>query len=131
MTAPVPTAVCALVRDAAGRVLAVSRRHDHADLGLPGGKVDPGEAPTAAALRELHEETGLVGRDPVPVFTMAAGGHVTTTFVVVVDDDEIHTAETGRVAWLEPDELDVLTRGSFGTYNLALLTELGVLLGGR
>jgi len=28
---------------------------------FPGGKIEPGEQPSAAALRELHEETGLAG----------------------------------------------------------------------
>lgn len=31
---------------------------------LPGGKVDPGEEPVVAALRELTEETGLTGKNP-------------------------------------------------------------------
>jgi mutator protein MutT len=41
----------------------VARRHAEAVRGglweYPGGKIDPGEAPAAAALRELLEETGL------------------------------------------------------------------------
>ncbi|WP_047573085.1 NUDIX domain-containing protein, partial [Pseudomonas syringae] len=36
----------------------------HAALGIwvqPGGHVDPGESPVLAALRELLEETGVIG----------------------------------------------------------------------
>jgi 8-oxo-dGTP pyrophosphatase MutT (NUDIX family) len=38
------------------------RRRTRAVLGLPKGLVDPGESPQAAALREVHEETGLVAQ---------------------------------------------------------------------
>lgn len=41
-------------------VLAVSRKHDHDDLGLPGGKIEPGETSLRCAVRELREETDLV-----------------------------------------------------------------------
>lgn len=44
-------------------VLLTVRRHDlrhHAgQISFPGGRVEPGEAPLAAALREAHEEVGL------------------------------------------------------------------------
>lgn len=40
------TAVCALIwNDEGNKVLAVSRRGKPEDMGLPGGKVDPGETP--------------------------------------------------------------------------------------
>lgn len=42
-----------------GEVLAVSRKHDHNDFGLIGGKVDEGENVVEAAIRETKEETGL------------------------------------------------------------------------
>jgi 8-oxo-dGTP pyrophosphatase MutT (NUDIX family) len=44
------------------RKLAVVHRHKHGDWTLPKGKVDPGESWKEAALREVLEETGCVGK---------------------------------------------------------------------
>ncbi len=53
--------VAALVRDLEDRVLLSQRRADQAmaqKWELPGGKVEPGEAPVAALEREIQEELG-------------------------------------------------------------------------
>ena len=58
----VVVAACALV-DADGRVLIAQRPEGKSMAGLwefPGGKVDPGERPEDALIRELREELGIV-----------------------------------------------------------------------
>ncbi len=44
----------------------IAQRHPDAHLGglweFPGGKREPGETPEAAALRELHEECGVIAQ---------------------------------------------------------------------
>lgn len=56
----VPVAA-AIIRDAEGRVL-LQRRRDNGRWGVPGGIIDPGEAPAEALIREVLEETGLLVR---------------------------------------------------------------------
>jgi 8-oxo-dGTP diphosphatase len=57
---------CALI-DADGRVLVAQRPEGKQLAGLwefPGGKLEPGERPEAALIRELSEELGIVVREP-------------------------------------------------------------------
>lgn len=55
--------VGAIVIDEAGRLLLIRRGNPPAQgqWSLPGGRVEEGETHEAAVLRELHEETGVVG----------------------------------------------------------------------
>jgi 8-oxo-dGTP diphosphatase len=58
-------AACALI-DADGRVLIAQRPEGKSMAGLwefPGGKVDPGERPEDALIRELKEELGIVVKE--------------------------------------------------------------------
>ena len=59
---PTMTVVAAALVDAAGRVLLQRRAPDRAMAGLwefPGGKVEVGELPEAALIREIGEELGV------------------------------------------------------------------------
>ncbi len=54
--------VAAALIDTDGRVLVQQRPEGKALAGLwefPGGKIEPGETPEAALVRELHEELGI------------------------------------------------------------------------
>ncbi len=66
MTLPLLLVVaCALVDDD-GRVLLSQRPEGKALAGLwefPGGKLEPGERPEAALIRELHEEIGIITKE--------------------------------------------------------------------
>lgn len=55
-------AVCVLLptRWDTEHILAISRRNDTTQWGIPGGKVDLGESNIQAAIREIKEEVGLV-----------------------------------------------------------------------
>jgi 8-oxo-dGTP diphosphatase len=65
MTERILATLCYAVRD--GQVLLLHRNKEP-NLGLwvaPGGKLELDESPQECALRELEEETGLVGQDPI------------------------------------------------------------------
>jgi 8-oxo-dGTP diphosphatase len=66
--------VCAVIVDANGSVL-LAQRPPHKHLGMkwefPGGKVERGETPESALLREIREELGceIAIERPLPRFT--------------------------------------------------------------
>ena len=99
----------AIVRD--GRVLAARRTTPPELAGrweLPGGKVEPGEAPDQALARELLEELGctievtgwLAGASPI------GETHVLTVATAVLVDGVPVPVEHDLVRWLDADELD-------------------------
>lgn len=65
MSSPQAASSAILERD--GRFLLIRRMNPpSADLfAFPGGRAEPGETPAETALREFHEETGIIARNPV------------------------------------------------------------------
>lgn len=112
-----------------GKILAVSRKDNSNDFGLPGGKVDPGETSLQAAIRELAEETGLHVTPEHVSYLYERNNHMNNKSVVCFTTDvvnlsgQISLTETGIVEWVEPS---VLVSGSFGPYNKALFDKLGI-----
>ena len=99
-----------IIRD--GRVLITQRTAAQAlplQWELPGGKVEPGEAPVAALERELMEEIGIrvgVGRvwdvlfHAYPAFDL-----VMLVYACRILDGEPRAIEVADLAWVEPGEL--------------------------
>jgi ADP-ribose pyrophosphatase YjhB (NUDIX family) len=112
------------------KVLSVSRKDDHNDFGLIGGKVDPTDVQIAdAAVRETKEETGLIVNwfDLYPVFQIHKDNYMSHTFLCTSYSGEIHTDEPHVVKWVD---WSVIEEGSFGEYNKLVhqsLISMGVL----
>ncbi len=121
----------------AGLVLAVSRKDDMSDLGLPGGKAEPGEQPWDALVREVFEETGVRLKFGMYVYhrlDYAQRGDTKPTlpalcFLVGVEgfEGEPSQVEAGRVAWVPQEEI-VADHCSFREYNRALFEAVGPLM---
>jgi 8-oxo-dGTP pyrophosphatase MutT (NUDIX family) len=120
-----------LVKD--GLVLAVSRKNDPNDFGLPGGKIDPGETSDQALARELKEETGLEVLAYEGVFEdrdRVVGGEPRPckTYRVLAWKGDLKTEEAGVVKWVKPSVItDPST--SFHEYNSRLFSHLKLNLG--
>jgi 8-oxo-dGTP pyrophosphatase MutT (NUDIX family) len=107
-----------LIKD--GKILAVSRKDNHNDFGLIGGKVEENETPEQAVLRETTEETGLHLTNLKEVFSAPCNGSVCTTFMAEYNG-EIKTDEYHIVRWVEWEDLFA---GTFGDYNRQLFNCL-------
>jgi 8-oxo-dGTP diphosphatase len=98
--------------DESGRILLVRKRGTTVFM-QPGGKLEPGESPDEAALREVHEELGLVIRreDLVPLgrWSGAAANEADTSilahlFGAVLDGDPRVAAELEEMVWEHPGD---------------------------
>jgi ADP-ribose pyrophosphatase YjhB (NUDIX family) len=110
-----------------GLVLGVSRKDNHNDMGLPGGKMDPEDMgdPMVTAIRECKEETGLDATDLELVFAIHKNGNMGYTYLAKYTG-EIEHDEPHVVKWLP---FQALINGSFGKYNQMVsesLTSMGI-----
>ncbi len=106
------SAVALIDRD--GRVLLAQRPEGKSMAGLwefPGGKVEPGETPEAALIRELHEELGIdTWQSCLAPLTFAShayeGFHLLMpVFACRKWEGTPHPREAQRLAWVKVQDL--------------------------
>ena len=106
-------AACALI-DADGRVLLAQRPAGKPMAGLwefPGGKVENGERPEDALIRELGEELGIVVREPC-LAPLAFASHAYPDFHLLMPlyvcrrwEGTVVAREGQTLAWVRPNRL--------------------------
>jgi 8-oxo-dGTP diphosphatase len=106
-------AACALI-DSDGRILLARRPEGRSMAGLwefPGGKVEPGETPEQALIRELHEELGIdVSQACLAPFTFASHNygdfHLLMPLYLCRRWQHVPRPKEGQsLVWVRPDRL--------------------------
>jgi len=104
-----------------GKVLGVSRKDNHEDMGLVGGKRESYDlSPEDCAIRETKEETGLDIFNLQLIETSVYRGMQQFTYTADYTGT-ILTNEPHRVAWVTPKDL---INGTFGDFNEYILKVL-------
>ncbi len=104
---------CALI-DADNRVLIAQRPQGKQLAGLwefPGGKLDPGERPEQALIRELHEELGIAVKEAcLAPLTFASHGYddfhlLMPLYICRRWDGTVSAKEGQNLAWVRANKL--------------------------
>ena len=125
--------VCAVIRDREDRIL-IAQRPAHKHLGLKwefaGGKVEPGETPEVALIREIKEELGcdIVIGCALPGFTHDYGTVLIEMLPFVCslkcESRPPHPHEHIAVAWVTLDAMDTIDLAPADVPVVALLRSL-------
>jgi 8-oxo-dGTP diphosphatase len=125
-------AAVALV-DPDGRVLLAERPAGKQLAGLwefPGGKVDPGETPETALIRELGEELGItVEKACLAPFTFASHAYesfhlLMPLYVCRVWEGTVQPLEGQRLAWVKVGDMDAYPMPPADKPLVAMLRDL-------
>ncbi|GAA1555736.1 (deoxy)nucleoside triphosphate pyrophosphohydrolase [Brevibacterium picturae] len=96
-----------------GKILSAQRSESMSLPGMwefPGGKIEPGETPRAALVREMHEEllcTVEIGEEVTSTRYEYDFGFVTlTTFYATLIDGEPQLTEHSEIRWIDVADLN-------------------------
>lgn len=121
-------AVCGILPIIGDFFLSVSRKDDPNKIGFIGGKIDDGENPEQALIREVLEETGLhvliVKQDP---YIAKDGDFIVYCYLIELDNKEhesIDESETGviRIA----NRIQLIKSSPYAEYNERAFDWFGV-----
>jgi ADP-ribose pyrophosphatase YjhB (NUDIX family) len=92
---------------------------------LPKGRIDAGESAERAALREVHEESGLRAKIIRPLLLHEGRLHFTYYYeMALVEDDGVHDGETKQVRFVSVVEAAELMSSRRDLEVLRRLVEL-------
>lgn len=114
-----------------GKILLVRETMDGGRWTVPGGWIDPGDAPAEAAERELFEETGYTGRvlKLAAVYDRDRHGHPPHLYAIyklffvceITGGHAVESIETGESAFFSPDALPELSLARINPDEIAML----------
>ncbi|MBL8914270.1 MAG: NUDIX domain-containing protein [Archangium sp.] len=113
-------AAIVVIENERGDVLGVSRPGLPDDVGLPGGSIDDGETPEAAAIREVREETSLEVSVRL-LFSEPYHGHLVHVFVATSWTGTPRSTPEGEVKWTTWAEV---SRGRYGDFNSRICEQI-------
>lgn len=116
-------AVCVVILNPKGHVLAVGRPGLPGKFGLPGGHVEPGESLSQAISRETAEETGALLVSERVVYQHQADGTDVTCYVGRFIGKPF-PAEGLPVAWVPPAALCSSSNSPFAGFNRGLFSSM-------
>lgn len=105
-----------VVRDSKGRFLAVHQRGHRSYVAFPGGHVERGETPEAAAARELEEETGLRATK-LQLLCRVLGDKRDTWVYLAEAKGKVRSSDEGKAAWRSEDDF---LSGKYGSFSEAV-----------
>lgn len=127
MDAPrIVSAVCVLIlggEEGNFKAVGVARRNDPKSFGLIGGKIDIGESPVEAAIRECKEESGIRIWNLAEVYRRSYDDRTVITYMANHEGVPLTQPLEPECRWCSIDEL---IKGRFGEYNIDLFKKLGL-----
>jgi ADP-ribose pyrophosphatase YjhB (NUDIX family)/Txe/YoeB family toxin of Txe-Axe toxin-antitoxin module len=101
-------AAATLVMDGMNRVLLAT--HNSGTLAFPGGHLEPNESFEDGALRELHEEAGVVGRLSGEIYRGVLNGNECVVYLAEIASGKLKNTDNGSESmkdwqWYELDQI--------------------------